>query len=112
MISKKLIAQRKWKKENKEHVYKERTKWNKDNIEKVREYKRKWQKNNNEKVEAQNLLNTAIMKGIIVKEACSVCGDIKSQAHHPDYSKPLEVIWLCQQHHKDLHVKLKEAATA
>lgn len=24
-------------------------------------------------------------------------------AHHHDYSKPLDVTWLCEQHHKDVH---------
>jgi len=27
----------------------------------------------------------------------------KAERHHPDYSKPLEVIWLCRRHHKRLH---------
>lgn len=33
----------------------------------------------------------------------SYCGDINSHAHHKDYFKPLDVIWLCVEHHKFLH---------
>jgi len=34
---------------------------------------------------------------------CTLLGE----THHPDYSKPLEVIWLCPPHHKMLHKSLK-----
>lgn len=27
----------------------------------------------------------------------------KAERHHPDYSKPLEIIWLCNKHHDLLH---------
>ena len=45
--------------------------------------------------------------GKIIKQPCSVCGKIKSEAHHPDYSKPLEVIWFCRSHHKLHHARTK-----
>ena len=32
----------------------------------------------------------------------------KAEAHHPDYDRPLDVIWLCPQHHKALHASLKK----
>lgn len=31
------------------------------------------------------------------------CGDLKVHGHHEDYSKPLDVIWLCAMHHAWLH---------
>jgi hypothetical protein len=40
----------------------------------------------------------------------------RPQAHHPDYSKPLDVVWLCDDHHKQAHAlvanepQLKESA--
>jgi hypothetical protein len=43
------------------------------------------------------------------RESCEYpnCSVRFAQAHHPDYSKPLDVIWLCQPHHKKLHLKPK-----
>jgi len=32
-----------------------------------------------------------------------VCGEPKSQMHHPDYSKPLVIRWMCLEHHLLLH---------
>lgn len=37
------------------------------------------------------------------KLPCWECGSEESQAHHPDYSKPLSVVWLCQAHHLEVH---------
>ena len=47
----------------------------------------------------------AIRKGEILKQPCIKCG-LKAVAHHPDYSKPLEVIWLCKAHHGFEHRKM------
>ena len=47
--------------------------------------------------------------GIIEKPSqCEKCG-IKNNVrpHHPDYDKPLEVIWLCQSCHVKLHRSIK-----
>ena len=57
-----------------------------------------------EKRKAHNDLRTALQQGIIDKKPCSICGSINSQAHHSDYSKPLDVTWYCQFHHmKTIH---------
>lgn len=53
-----------------------------------------------EKIAARMKLYNAVKQGILKRQPCEVCGDPKSQAHHPDYSKPLEVIFLCSFHHK------------
>ncbi len=56
---------------------------------------------------AHQLLTYAVrVRKIIPAEYCSHCG-IKSQleGHHPDYSKPLEVIWLCRKCHRKEHRK-------
>lgn len=36
---------------------------------------------------------------------CQVCGE-KAVRHHPDWSKPLEVVFLCHLHHKHVHLGL------
>jgi formylmethanofuran dehydrogenase subunit E len=39
----------------------------------------------------------------LARLACEVCGDKKAEAHHDDYSKPLDVRWLCTTHHAEWH---------
>jgi hypothetical protein len=42
--------------------------------------------------------------GKIKRGPCSVCGtDLNVEGHHTDYKKPLEVVWLCRQHHLEIH---------
>jgi transcription elongation factor Elf1 len=45
---------------------------------------------------------TAIKNGTIQVLPCLICGD-KAEAHHHDYSRPLDVMWLCKTHHKETH---------
>lgn len=54
-----------------------------------------------DKNRARELVHLAVgrKKNGLVRLPCSKCGNPKSEAHHPDYSKPLEVIWLCRAHH-------------
>ena len=51
-------------------------------------------------------LDRALKSGELVREPCEVCGRKPAQAHHHDYSRPLDVHWLCQEHHKAEHVAL------
>ena len=41
--------------------------------------------------------------GKLFRKPCVVCGELKSHAHHEDYSKPLDVIYLCPKHHSAVH---------
>lgn len=50
-------------------------------------------------------VNRAVAAGRLVKKPCAVCGSPRSQAHHQDYSRPLDVIWLCAKHHAEEHAK-------
>lgn len=58
-----------------------------------------------EKYKARYTTKHAIKSGLIEKRPCEICNDVKSECHHPDYSKPLEVRWLCKKHHMELHRK-------
>lgn len=51
---------------------------------------------------ARRITRRAISKGKLVKSPCFVCGG-DSEAHHPDYSRPLDVVWLCKEHHREVH---------
>lgn len=59
-----------------------------------------------EKIRAREILSLAIKKRKIIKKPCEICGEQISQAHHEDYSKPLDVIWLCRKHHREIHGNL------
>jgi hypothetical protein len=78
------------------------------NHEQVRERDRNYKKANPEKQKAHHALNNAIRAGKIVRQPCVICGNPKSHGHHPDYSRPLVVIWLCAVCHKLLHKLLKK----
>jgi hypothetical protein len=43
---------------------------------------------------------------------CEVCGLDNTEGHHPDYAKPLDVIWLCREHHNDWHKENGEGLNA
>lgn len=62
-----------------------------------------WMKRNPEKRAAHHAVNNAVRDGRLTKRPCEVCGNPNSQGHHDDYSKPLEVRWLCPQHHGEHH---------
>ena len=55
-----------------------------------------------EKRKAYDAFKYAVIQGKVVKQPCS-CGDAKVEAHHEDYSKPLDVVWMCRQCHINLH---------
>ena len=56
-----------------------------------------------EKYRARYLMSNAIRDGRLKRLPCEKCGDPKSHGHHYDYSKPLDVQWLCGDHHKEIH---------
>lgn len=54
-----------------------------------------------EKVIARRKVRDAVAAGRLKRLPC-FCGESKTEAHHQDYSKPLEVEWLCPKHHAAL----------
>jgi len=65
---------------------------------------RNWRANNPEKYRAQNKLNNALRDNKITKPlVCDICGSGGIiHAHHTDYSRPLEVVWLCAKCHAQI----------
>ena len=58
------------------------------------------------KANCRAYLKVYVRRGKVIKEPCSICGDKNSEGHHPDYSQPLLVVWLCRAHHLELHSKV------
>lgn len=61
-----------------------------------------------EKYEAHKALNSAVRAKRIIRPCkCDDCGNENKfiQAHHEDYLKPLDVIWLCYKCHNLKHRK-------
>jgi len=108
-------------------------KYQKENMESYRMYEKKYRDANSEKVKkgysksymrnkkkilekrrgspqtkARSAIFHLLRKSEIVKETCFVCDSTKNiQAHHPDYSRPLHVYWLCRECHALIHRKYK-----
>jgi hypothetical protein len=53
--------------------------------------------------QSRKIFRDAILKGQIEPQRCIQCDTYKAGGHHPDYRKPLEVIWLCAKHHGIQH---------
>lgn len=51
------------------------------------------------------MIATAIRKGTLIPAGCEICGE-PGKAHHENYSKPMEVKWLCDRHHIEEHKRL------
>ena len=114
------------------------TRHRENNIEKVREYDRargllperkkqvkerawKYEKSRKEilkndretnphKYAARSYVNNGIRRKTIIKpNFCERCHkELKLQAHHEDYSKPAEIVWLCSGCHGERHREINE----
>jgi len=64
--------------------------------------KKRYTEKNELQVKARAILNNAVRDGRLKKQTCAICKDENSEAHHKDYTKPLEVVWLCKTHHRQI----------
>jgi ribosomal protein S27AE len=55
--------------------------------------------------EARWKVRRALLAGRLKRRPCEVCGETRVDAHHDDYTKPLDVRWLCRRHHFEHHSK-------
>lgn len=90
--------------------YAEKMKESPDKTVKSAVYLKRYRRKYPEKYKAHNNIEYAINSNKVVKpEVCSVCGKKrKLEGHHYDYSKPLEVVWVCHICHMKIHKELRE----
>ena len=62
-----------------------------------------WAKQNIMASRAHSAVYHAIKIGLLTPEPCRLCNVTPGLAHHEDYSKPLDVDWLCAKHHNRRH---------
>ena len=93
---------RKWRESNRDYM--------RDHREKFRDHRKKYRENSQTKLQkrAWNDLYYAIKRGTVRRLPCEVGGDT-AHGHHADYSKPLEVRWLCNLHHRGEHSILNKS---
>jgi hypothetical protein len=74
------------------------------NPEKIKEANKKWKIEHEIEIKAERKAQYAIPIG----EVCATCGKKAQERHHPDYTKPLDVVFLCKSCHKQFHVKRRK----
>lgn len=82
--------------------------WKSETTEYFRRYQREWARKHprphSYKYTARAAVARALKRGSLIRKPCEKCGSKdRIQAHHPDYSKPLQVKWLCKKHHDMAH---------
>lgn len=71
-------------------------------------FNRAYQNRYPEKRAAHKLVERALLKGALVKSPCAICAKPQVEAHHEDYSRPLDVTWLCRFHHLQRHREIDD----
>jgi hypothetical protein len=57
---------------------------------------------------ATKVVFVALRAGKLLKTACEICGEEKSEAHHVHHDAPLLVVWLCKLHHTQTHKEFRK----
>jgi len=109
---KKTAYQREWNAKNREKVNRQHREWRAKNWDKHQAMTDRWAERNPDGTLAHRLVRDAERKGEIVAPEVCECGcgsDRNILAHHEDYSKPFDIIWLSAVCHYQLHANRKAA---
>lgn len=79
-------------------------KYRKENPQKIYEIVQRSIKKHQHKQNARIKVRNALLSGKLIRPTvCTVCDKEGSiEGHHEDYSKPLDVVWVCRPCHKIL----------
>jgi len=99
------------------------TRRQRENSQRRKEYLRHWREINRDKIakrervrrlspayRAKAIIDSRIYRGTIKRPAvCSLCGaeGREIHAHHPDYTAPRTIVWLCEACHGAVHRLLR-----
>lgn len=92
---------------NREGVNERARKWRESNPEKSALAIKEWQTRNKEKFLERIRICAYARYHNPIPQVCSIEGcDLTGERHHPDYSLPKDIVWLCEKHHRKLHRKV------
>lgn len=99
-----LLRVRKYYIANRDRILERYKKWCKTEKAKkiIREKEKKRRRRWLQKVRCRELFHYYLKTGKIKRGVCEICGSEEVEAHHDDYSKPLQVRWLCPKHHREI----------
>jgi hypothetical protein len=78
-----------------------------ERIATARELAENWKRKHKKEHLAQLAVQRAVRVGVLTRLPCMVCGEKKTVAHHEDYDKRLDVLWLCEPCHKERHKQMR-----
>ena len=55
-------------------------------------------------------VHSAALRAHPVPQPCQYCGASRAHRHHPDYSQPTLIVWLCNGCHGREHARLRRSA--
>ena len=91
-----LEKRKRYVEQNKKNIYETHKRWRIKNKDKVHNWVKKHIAKNKKKHRARGIAgHIKIPSGI----KCVYCDKLAEQRHHPDYSKPKEVIFVCKECH-------------
>ena len=91
---------------HREQINERARKYRQTNREKATEWTSAYRKRYPEKYRAHLLVQYALRAGEMSRQPCEVCGIEKTEAHHDNYNRPLDVRWLCHKHHMKIHTQV------
>ena len=91
-----------WKKKTEDMAEYQRA-WKEANPGYMTRKKKEWWEKHRDRLRVKERVKYAVRVGKLVKGPCEVCGEALVEAHHPNYDRPLDVVWLCKKHHREIH---------
>lgn len=109
-LVRKSSCQKKYRESKEGKAYLKEYRKSKKGKESFRLGQKKYAKKNKIKIKAHDIVNRKIRSGKLQRDSCVICNSNNAEAHHEDYNNPLDIIWLCSNHHKKWHFQRRNHA--